>query len=160
MTRSGWHAFARTPLVRFVVNLLNTSNQRTLGMSEKRSGNGSSEATSKTIRTQIILISNDQTDILFTGCARFVSYIEAYCRLAVGFSLRCNYLTSTELLSKYVSNLFIECDKRTHTLLKYYDKGMCSNNIQHNMTEFTKQQHTTNKEIKKYKIKHKKLANT
>ena len=33
------------------------------------------------------------------------------------------------------SNLFIECDKHTHTLLKYYDKAMCSNNIQHNMTE-------------------------
>ena len=37
-------------------------------------------------------------------------------------------------------------------LLKYYDKGICSNNIQLNMTECTKQQHTTNKEIKKYKI--------
>ena len=36
---------------------------------------------------------------------------------------------------KEVSNLFIECDKRTHTMLKYYDKAMCSNNIQHNMTE-------------------------
>ena len=56
--------------------------------------------------------------------------------------------------SHLVSNLFIECDKCTHTLLKYYDKGMCSNNIQHNMTECTKQQHTTNKEIKKYKIEH------
>ena len=32
---------------------------------------------------------------------------------------------------------------------------MCSNNIEHNMTECTKQQHTTKKEIKKYKIKHK-----
>jgi len=28
-----------------------------------------------------------------------------------------------------------KCDKRTHTMLKYYDKAMCSNNIQHNMTE-------------------------
>jgi len=27
-------------------------------------------------------------------------------------------------------------------MLKYYDKAMCSNNIQHNMTEGTKQQHT------------------
>jgi len=40
-------------------------------------------------------------------------------------------------------------------MLKYYDKAMCSNNIQNNMTKRTKQQHTTNKEIKKYKIKHK-----
>ena len=30
-------------------------------------------------------------------------------------------------------------------MLKYYDKAMCSNNIQHNMTEGTKPQHTTNK---------------
>jgi len=42
-------------------------------------------------------------------------------------------------------------------MLKYYDKAMCSNNIQHSMTEGTKQQHTTNREIdlKKCKIKHK-----
>jgi len=43
-------------------------------------------------------------------------------------------------------------------MLKYYDKGMCSNNIQHNMTEGTKQQHATKKEIKKYKIKHKTVS--
>jgi len=35
---------------------------------------------------------------------------------------------------------------------------MRSNNIQHNMTEGTKQQHTTNEEIKKYKIKHKNVS--
>ena len=43
-------------------------------------------------------------------------------------------------------------------MLKYYDKAMCSNNIQHNMTEGTKQQHITNKEIKKCKIKHKTVS--
>jgi len=43
-------------------------------------------------------------------------------------------------------------------MLKYYDKAMCSNNIQHNMTEWTWQQHTTNKEIEKYKIKHKTVS--
>ena len=43
-------------------------------------------------------------------------------------------------------------------MLKYYDKEMCSNNIQHNMTEVTKQQHTTNKEIKNYKIKNKTVS--
>jgi len=43
---------------------------------------------------------------------------------------------TVDKLSKWVSNFFIECDKRTHTMLKYYDKAMCSNNIQHNMTEW------------------------
>ena len=45
-------------------------------------------------------------------------------------------------------------------MLKYYDKAMCSNNIQHSMSEGTKQQHTTNKEIKKCKIKHKTVTVT
>ena len=54
-------------------------------------------------------------------------------------------LMTYQFIIQILSNLFIECDKRTHTLLKYYDKGMCSNNIQHNMTECTKRQHTTNK---------------
>jgi len=41
-------------------------------------------------------------------------------------------------------------------MLKYYDQAMCSNNIQHNMSEGTKQQHTI--EIKKCKIKHKTVS--